>query len=92
MASSFGKIPTTSVQPLDLAIEAIDRMGAVQLGAVLDRKGHIGEHVGLSFVHEGGELGQLGTGLVGDAAPLKPGRFGVAAQIQARNDLHESAR
>ena len=33
-------------------------------------KGHVGEHVGLGLVHEGGELGHAGAELVGDLAPL----------------------
>jgi hypothetical protein len=47
--------------PLDLAVEAFDRIGAVQLGAVLGRKGHVGQDVGFGIVQEGGELAQLGA-------------------------------
>ena len=32
MASSFGKMPTTSVRPLDLAVEPLDWIGRGQLG------------------------------------------------------------
>ena len=35
MASSFGKMPKTSVHPLDFAVEAFDGFGRVQPGAVL---------------------------------------------------------
>jgi hypothetical protein len=45
------------VAPLDLAVEALDWVGRVQLGAVLGRERHVGEHVGLGLVQEGGELG-----------------------------------
>jgi hypothetical protein len=31
----------------------------MQLGAMLGREGHVGEHVGLDLVQEGGELGQF---------------------------------
>jgi hypothetical protein len=58
---------------LDLAVQAFERIGAMQLGAVLGREAHMGEHVALGLVHQGGELRQLGPQLVGDAAPLDRG-------------------
>jgi hypothetical protein len=45
----------------------------VDLGAVLARKVHVGEHVVLGGVHQFGQLGDLGAELVGDAAPLDVG-------------------
>jgi hypothetical protein len=60
--------------PLDLAIEALDRIGGVQLGAVLGREGHVGEHVGFGLVQIGRELGPQ---LIGDASPLSSGGFGI---------------
>ena len=33
-------------------------------------EGHVGQHVGLRVVHDGGELGDLRADLVGDRAPL----------------------
>ena len=45
---------------LDLAVEALERVGRVQLGPVRRREGHVGEHVVLGLVHQGGELGTLG--------------------------------
>jgi hypothetical protein len=42
----------------------------MQLGAVLDGKAHIREHVGFALVHERGELGHAWAGLIGDVAPL----------------------
>ena len=56
--------------PLDLAIESLDGIGAVKLGPVLPGKGHIGEHVFFSGVHELGELRHFLPDLVGDVAPL----------------------
>jgi hypothetical protein len=44
---------------------------------MLRRERHVGEHVGLGLVEEAGELGQLGTELVGDLPPLRPGRLGI---------------
>ena len=38
---------------------------------------HVGEHVLLRRVQQGGELGQLGANLVGDLAPLRPGGVGM---------------
>ena len=62
---------------LDLAIQSLQRIGAVQLGAVLGREAHVGQHVGLSLIHQGGELWQLGPELVGDAAPLRASLLGI---------------
>ena len=69
MASSFGKMPTTSVR-FDLAVEAFDRIGGMQLGPMLSEERHVGEHVGFGLVEEAGKLGQLGAKLIGDLAPL----------------------
>ena len=55
---------------LDLAVETLDRIRAVELGPVLLGEGHVGQHVGLRVVHDGGELGDLWADLVGDRAPL----------------------
>jgi hypothetical protein len=59
--------------PLDLAVKPLDRIGRVQLGAMLGREGHEGEHIGLGFIQVGGELGQLAAQLIGDLAPLSAG-------------------
>jgi len=58
---------------LDLAVQALERIGGVQLRPVLGGEGHIGEYILLGLVHEGGELRDLGAKLVGDAAPLLAG-------------------
>jgi hypothetical protein len=60
--------------PLDLAVDALEWIGRVELGPVLLGEAHIGEHVLLGRVQQGGELGQLLPDLVGDLAPLRPGR------------------
>jgi hypothetical protein len=62
---------------LDLAVEALDGIGAVQLGTVLLRKGHVGQNVKLGVVHQGSKLLHLRPQLVGDTAPLVAGGFGV---------------
>ena len=59
MASSLGKMSTTSGHRLIFAVEALDRICVVRFGAVLGREGHVGEHLGLVLVQERGELGQL---------------------------------
>jgi len=77
--------------PLDLAVEALDRVGRVQLGAVLRRKAHIGEHVGLGFIHEDGKLGQFGPEPVGNLAPLSPGGFGIVLGKSGGNEGGDDA-
>ena len=62
--------------PLDLAVEALDRIGAVELRPMLLREGHVGEHVGLGIVENSGELWQLRATLIGDGAPLGAGGLG----------------
>src|ERR1700730_6319409 len=74
MASSLGNADDLGA-PFDLAVEALQRVGGVQLDAVLGREGHVGEHIGLGLVQEGGELRKLGAQLVGDPAPLSSGGF-----------------
>ena len=63
--------------PLDLAVQSFERVGGMQLGPVSGREVHVGQHIGLGFVHEGGEFRQFGAQLVGDLAPLRLGRLGV---------------
>jgi hypothetical protein len=43
----------------DFAIEALDGIGGVQLGAVSLRKSHEGQNIVLGTVHQGGEFGDL---------------------------------
>jgi len=47
---------------------------------VIFREAHEGEHVGLCYVHEGGEFRHLRTQLIGDLAPLLAGGLGVVLQ------------
>ena len=46
---------------LDLTVEALDRVGGVQLGTVLGWESHVGKHVRLGLIEEYGELWQLGA-------------------------------
>src|SRR5271165_32094 len=62
---------------LDLAVESFETVVGVDLRPVLGGKAHVGEDVILGFVHEGGELGELGSELIGDPAPLGLGGFGA---------------
>ena len=55
---------------LDLAVEALDGVGAVELGAVLPRECHVGQHAAFGLIHDCGELQRLWTDLVGHGAPL----------------------
>ena len=52
----------------------------MQLGAVLGRESHVGEHVMLAVVHQGGELGPSGLSWIGDMAPGLVRRVGVGLQ------------
>jgi len=56
--------------PLDLAIEPLDRIVAVQLRAVLGWEGHVGQHILLGAVHQGSEFWHGRAQLIGDATPL----------------------
>ncbi|MFK4380945.1 hypothetical protein ABIA40_000353 [Bradyrhizobium sp. USDA 223] len=49
----------------------------VQLGAVLRREGHVGQHIGLGLVEEAGELGWLRAELIGDIPPLRSCGLGI---------------
>jgi len=49
----------------------------VQLCRVLRWERRLGQHISLGLVQEAGKLGQLGTELVGDLAPLRPGGLGI---------------
>ena len=62
---------------LHLLVQALDRVGAVQLGAVLAREGHVGQHVVLAGVHEIGQLGPARTQLFGDLVPCFARMFAV---------------
>ena len=78
MASSLGGEDTDHLgAPLDLAVEAFDRVGRVQLGPMLGRERHVGEHIGLGLVEEAGKLGQLGPELICDLPPLRLRGFGI---------------
>lgn len=70
--------------PLDLAVQAFDRICAVQLGAVGGGEAHMGERVTLGFVHQRGEFRQLGAQLIGDLAPLAFCSFGVVLRKGGR--------
>ena len=41
------------------------------------REVHVNQHILFPRIREGGELGQLGSQLIGDFAPLRPGCFGI---------------
>src|SRR5262249_11606000 len=62
---------------LDLAIEALEGIGGMQLRAMGGGEGHVGEDVGLGLVHQGSEFGHAGPKLVGDQAPLCFGGAGI---------------
>ena len=49
----------------------------MNLRPMLSREVHIGQHVVLGLVHEAGKFRQLGSELIGDPAPLRPGGLGA---------------
>jgi hypothetical protein len=75
---------------LDLAIEALDGIRAVQLGPVRGRECHIGQDILLGGVHQGGQFRHFGAELVSDAPPLgmRRGRvvLGVGGADPGRDD------
>ncbi|BDA83629.1 hypothetical protein Sa4125_11710 [Aureimonas sp. SA4125] len=76
MASSFGKMPEPALgrakpdpadigAPLDLAAQPLDRV-RVELGAMLLREGHAGQHFGPGVAEYGGDDGPpMGAGGLG---------------------------
>jgi predicted thioesterase len=72
--------------PLDLAVEALDRVGRVQLGPMLEREAHVGKYIGLGLVQKGCELWQLGAELVGDLPPLRPGGLGIVLRKRSGDE------
>src|SRR6476620_11087202 len=75
MASSLGKMPTTSVlrliSPLMRSIGLIEcRLARCSLGKVMKAS------TSCSASHDGSDLGHLGPDLVGDGAPLGAGGLG----------------
>ena len=58
---------------LDLAVEAFERVRAVELCPMLGWETHVGQHIRLGVVHQRCELGQLRPELIGNGAPLPGG-------------------
>ena len=84
MASSLGKMPTTSVRRL---ISPLSRSSGLVLwifglwspafaGQALG-EAHKGQNIGFGLVHQSGQLGDLGPELIGHLAPLGAGHFGI---------------
>jgi hypothetical protein len=68
--------------PLDLAVEVLDRVGLVQLGSMLGRERHVGEHIGLSLIEAPRKAASLGAWAAWGGAgwrppPLRSCGFGV---------------
>ena len=77
MAASLGKMPTTSVRRLISPFKRSIGLVECSLGRCRGREGHVSQHVGLDLIHERGELGDLGSELIGDLAPLGAGGLGI---------------
>ena len=55
---------------LNFAIETLNGVCGVDLGAMLLGEAHVGQNIVLCFIHDGRELGYLGSDLIGNRAPL----------------------
>jgi len=67
----------------DLAVEPFDRVGRVQLGAVLGREGHVGQDIVFGVIHE--RPGGLSSDLRRRQGHDRPGgRSSIAAGVQVR--------
>jgi len=77
---------------LDLTVQPLDRVGAVQRGAVLPREVHIGDDVVLGGIYQRREPGHPRAQLVGHAAPLSVGgrRIGLG-KCGASPGRHDAA-
>ena len=69
-----GEDPDDAGAALDLAVEALERVGGRDPGAMLGGERHVGEDVGLDGVHAPGDVGEAIAELIGDVAPLAAGR------------------
>jgi hypothetical protein len=73
-----------------IAVETFERISPVQLGTMLWRERHVGEHVLLGSGHEFSELGGIGPKLIGGLAPLTLGSLGrllcVSSGDEGRDD------
>src|SRR5512132_4447543 len=76
---------------LDLAVEAFERIGAVNFGPMIFGEGHIRQHVRLGLVQEGGEPAVRWTELVGDLAPLGLGGVGIVLGEGGGNESGDDA-
>ena len=68
MEPSLGKIPTTSARRLTSLFSPLQRVRAVDAGAVLSGEIQVRQHVDLAVVDERAELRPLAAELVGDVA------------------------
>lgn len=97
MEASFGREGMTAIGPkecpnaddigaaLHLLVQAFDGIRAVQLGAVLARKGHVGQHIVLAVVRQIGQLGPSRAQLLGHLAPCLAG-MGAVGLIEGLPD------
>jgi len=72
----------------DLFVQALDRVGRVDLHPVLRGEVHVGQHVSLAVVDERAELGPLVAELVGDVAH----RLGGVLVVQLGKRLAQGGR
>jgi hypothetical protein len=89
--ASLGKDADDIGPSLDLLIQPLQWVGAVELGAVLGWAGHVGQHVVYAVVHQDGELWPTRSQLVGNVLPghyASNARGSVARQGRGRRPEH----
>jgi hypothetical protein len=91
MASSLGKMPTTSVRRLISPLKRSIGLVECSLVRCCGGKGHVGEHIGLGLVEEVGKLGQLGAELVGNLPPLRSCGLGILLGKRGGNEGGDDA-
>ena len=60
---------------LDPAIQALDRIRAVQLEPVFPRERRVGQHIELCLIHQDCQLGEFRPHLISHGPPLLAGSF-----------------
>ena len=80
MLASLGKMPTTSARRFTSLFSRSNGL-VVQLGAVLGREGHVGQHVVLAVVHQRRRAwASVAAELIGDMPPGLMRGLGIGLQ------------
>lgn len=80
MDASLGEDADDIGATLHFLVQSFQRVGGMDYGPVLGREAHVGKHVELAVVHEGGELRPARAHLVGDEPECLARRFLVGLE------------